>query len=499
MKKIFFISLMLATASLSAQQKNTMLDQSFWKANPDVAAVKAEIAKGNNPAESNQRNMDVTTTAILGGASADVVKFLVDQPGNSVDKITHEGRTYLHWAAMKGNPQVVNVLLVKGSDLNMEEEHGLTPAYLAAANGGCTVAMFETFVKNGLDLKKKYKDGATLLLLALPADKDFSVTEYFVSKGLSIKDTDSKGNTAINYASKGGNIEAIKKLLQQSVKYNDDALLSAAAGTRRSANSIEIYKYLVDELKIKPTVSTKNGETVLHLIAGKQNQSEIVSYFMAKGIDVNKADNDGNTAFMQAAGGKDAAVATLLLPKVKNINAVNSKGESAISIAVKDGSADVVALLLKNGADSNYIDKEGNNLAYYLIQSYRAPRGGYGDGGKQTDEFGDKMKALQSKGLNVSAPQKGGNTLYHLALVKNDLVLLKKLEPLKIDVNAKNKEGLTALHKAAMLSKDDAILKYLLSIGAKKGIVTELDETAYALAKENESLTKSNVSVDFLK
>ena len=50
-------------------------------------------------------------------------------------------------------------------------------------------------------------------------------------------------------------------------------------------------------------------------------------------------------------------------------------------------------------------------------------------------------------------------------------------------MNAKNKDGLTALHKAAMISKDDAILKYLISIGAKKDIKTEFDESAFDFSK----------------
>lgn len=54
MKKIFFISLAFAAVSLvNAQQKNTLLEASFWKTSPNVETVKAEIAKGNNPAEAN--------------------------------------------------------------------------------------------------------------------------------------------------------------------------------------------------------------------------------------------------------------------------------------------------------------------------------------------------------------------------------------------------------------------------------------------------------------
>ena len=56
MKKNLFISFALvASLFVSAQQKNTLLEQSFWKTAPDVTAVKAEIAKGNNPSDSTDK------------------------------------------------------------------------------------------------------------------------------------------------------------------------------------------------------------------------------------------------------------------------------------------------------------------------------------------------------------------------------------------------------------------------------------------------------------
>lgn len=498
MKKIIFIALLLVSLSVSAQ-KNTLLEQNFWKKNPDLTTVKAEIEKGNNPSQLNPMAFDPAVLAINNNASFETIRFLIEQPGNGVKKPTHDGRIYLHWAAMRGNNELVDYLIAKGSDINLEDSHATTPLIFATGGGQANIAIYESFFKAGLDPKKKYKDGANLLLLAIANDKDLVLTDYFVTKGLLLKDVDNNGNTAFNYAARNGNITLLKTLLKKGVKYTDNALIMAAQGNRRSPNSIEVYQYLVDELKIKPTVLTPNGQTVLHLLASKDKQSAIVAYFMAKGVDVNKADSEGNTAFIIASGGKDIELLQTLLPKVKNINTTNTKGESALTQAVKNSSADVVTFLLNNGADSKIKDNEGNNLAYYWVESYRALRPGSSEALAQKDDFGDKLTLLKNKGVDFAAKQKEGNTIYHSAVVKNDLSLLKKLAELNIDVNAKNNEDVTVLQKAAMIAKDDTILKYLLSIGAQKDIKTEFDETAYDLAKENELLKKKNISVDFLK
>lgn len=502
MKNNLFVSFALvASLFVNAQQKNTLLEQSFWKTTPDVNTVKAEIAKGNSPSASTSNAFDVTVLAINNDAPSETIKFLLEQPGNEVNKPTHDNRIYLHWAAAKGNVEIVKYLIAKGSDINLEDSHGSFPITAAAGSGQSNTEVYEAFFKAGIDPKKKYKDGANLLLMAIPYDKSLTLSNYFITKGLSLKDVDNNGNTAFNYAARTGNIALLKTLLEKEVKYTDNALLIAAQGSRREANTLETYKYLTEDLKIKPTATNKEGQTVLHFLVNKPNQTEIINYFIAKGADVNKADNEGNTPLMIAASSREMSAALeQLLPIVKNINTQNLKGESALTTAVKSGTPNAVEVLLSKGADVKVLDKEGNNLGFYLIQSYRPQMGRSPEGANtKQDPFTAKIKLLQEKGLNLAAPQKDGNTLYHLAVIKNDLALLKKIADLNIDINAKNKDGLTALHKAAMISKDDTILKYLLSVGAKKEIITEFDESAYTLAKENESFAKNNVSLDFLK
>lgn len=520
MKGIFITAFLFAGLHAVAQE-SVLLNREFWAGKPDVAAVKAELANGFD-FKSLAGTADPILLAINNDAPTEAIRLLIDQPGVDLKRTLMEGRIYLHVAAHKNNAQVTDYLLAKGSDMDFLDANHHTALSFAAFNTHLSPAVIDVFIKHGMDIRKKYpeKDGANLLLLAVGYDKDLSTTDYLVSKGLPIGSTDNSGNTVFNHAAKIGNLEVMKGLLKRGAKYTPGALFSAAQGTYRSANKLDVYQYLVDDLKIDPLATDKNGRNVLHYVVRKQNQDDVIDYFFKKGVDINKTDAEGNTPFMGAAGIKSVEIVGRMLPEVKDINAVNSKGESALTNAVKSSNAEVVALLLKHGADVKIVDKEGRNLAYILVDAYRgAPSGRGGRGGaapggapqrgagspaavvrtSPADDFAARLNVLKENGLDYSVPFKGGNTLYHLAIAKNDLALLKKISSLGIDINAKNEEGLTVLHKAAMLARNDEILRYLISAGAQKDSRTSFGENAYELAAENEILKQANISVEFLK
>ena len=256
MKRFIFAAFLLSTYFTNAQ--SSLLNSDFWKKSPTVDLVKSEIQKGNSPSEANSGNHDVVSIAINNNAPLETILYLLEQEGNSVDKTTHDGRLYIHWAASRGNVELVKILIDKGSDIFRTDDKGAIPISFAASNGQTNTEIYELLFKAGNDPKQKFQNGANLLLLSIANDKDLTLANYFVSKGLSLNSTDDLGNTAFDYAARKGDIEFLQTLLDKGVKHTDKALIFASQGTRGFANNLATYQYLVEKVKINANAKGDN-------------------------------------------------------------------------------------------------------------------------------------------------------------------------------------------------------------------------------------------------
>lgn len=486
------VLLTLSTIAI-AQKNNIFIGRDFWKTNPTIEQVEAKIKKGNSPTELNRFRFDAVVYALLENANEKVIKHLIEKQGNGVNKLTHDGRTYLFWAAYKNNMPIVKYLLKNGAKTDIIDDKGYSLLNFTAVAGVQNTDLYDLLIKNGANpLKEKTPNGADALLLVIPKSKDFKMADYFIKKGLALNTTDNNGNGVFNYTAQSANKEMLQKLIEKGLPYKNtnknggNAMLFATKGSRRGYNSLEYFKYL-ESLGIKPNIKNNDGRTPLHNIAYRNKDKATFDYFISKGVDVNQTNKDGNNALMLSSYRNDLDIIKLLASKTNDINRKNNDGKSALVNAMRN-KPEVIQFLIDNGANVQIIDKKGNSLAYYLFNSYNP---------SSAKDFDEKLALLTKNGLDVTKTQSDGNTLYHMAVEKKSEPMLAMLKAYKIDINAKNKDGITPLQKAVMTATNDKIIKTLIAMGANKNIKTDFDETLLDLAKENEGL--KNVDISFLK
>lgn len=487
---VTLLFLMLGCFFGSAQKsENPFLDRDYWEAKPSIVEIDANIAKGHSVTEANGGGFDATTYAIFSNNSLNTIKHLVEN-GNDVNKKTHDSRTYIFWAASRGNLEAMEYFIEKGAKLDLKDSHGYSPSSFAAAGGQTDPKIFDFFIANGADLKnEKDHHGANILLVAVSRAKDLKLVDYLIAKGLDINTIDDDGNGIFNYAAKGGNIEVLKTLKKRGVstakntKTGENAVLFASQS--RGAK-LEVFPYL-ESIGINANVTNTKGITPLHNLVRSSSDVKIFDYFIAKGVDPNAKDKEGNTALLNSISRNKLEAITYFAKKTKDINQTNKDGQSVLSLAVQNNSAEVVNYLISKGATTDILDTAGNNLAYYLFETRGMPK-----------DFDAKVQTLTKAGFNFKNLQADKSTVWHLAVGKNDIDLLKKVSVFGADINAKDSQGNTPLHNAAMKTKNTEILKYLITKGADSKSTTEFGETALDLAKDNELLAKSNSNLDFL-
>ena len=81
--------------------------------------------------------------------------------GTEVNAKGGTGKTPLHWAAIEGQEEIVELLIAKGANVNAKADEGNTPLHTAALNNREEVA--ELLIAKGADVNAKCVNGGTPL------------------------------------------------------------------------------------------------------------------------------------------------------------------------------------------------------------------------------------------------------------------------------------------------------------------------------------------------
>lgn len=146
--------------------------------------------------------------------------------GFPVDDPDKDGMTPLLLAACNNDPDMVRLLVKNGADINKKDLNGMTPLIILSARGSNnasdgTVDAISLLLDQGADYNVVNPDSRKNLLHYVCQDeRKKDLLDLFIEKGVDVNAEDKYGVTPILEAVRGGNVTAVKKLLEKNVDIN---------------------------------------------------------------------------------------------------------------------------------------------------------------------------------------------------------------------------------------------------------------------------------------
>ncbi|KAF6240871.1 hypothetical protein HO173_000663 [Letharia columbiana] len=281
------------------------------------------------------------------------------------DAVETEAPQGLSWTIKARNTEFFDFLLQRQVDVDRPDEEGKTPLFHASTLGKAFI------VRRLLDAGANvHCTAGSVTPLHVSAEKNYtSIVDYLLEAGANVNALNSKGNTALYWASNNGNLEMVRKLLGKGGQANHTApstispLHVAAARANPSLGekfalhfaagkgSRSLVTLLLDAGVGVNTTSAK-GHTALHIAAALGNE-DLVDRLLARSASVNLKSLSGFTALHDASLAGHIVVVKQLLYAGANIVFTTYTGYTALHFAAEKGSLDVVQRLMEAGSDVN--------------------------------------------------------------------------------------------------------------------------------------------------
>ena len=199
-------------------------------------------------------------------------------------------------------------------------------------------------------------------------------------------------------------------------------------------------------------IEAKNnyGHTALHA-AAQNGYWQIVEYLLHHKANVNARNVQGNTPLRLAVSNGQLQVAKYLMNK--SINLAAKDKDSLLLEAIKSQNIKLVQFLIDNNANLAVKDEDGNSLLQIAISK------------THINMMLVKLLLQQKEAGFLEAKNMDGNTPLHIAILNDDLDLVKFFAEAGANLEATDEAGGTALHVAAWDGHTE-IAKYLVEQGA---------------------------------
>ncbi|XP_067674104.1 ankyrin-2-like [Haliotis asinina] len=293
-----------------------------------------------------------------------------------VDDPDEKGMTPLMYAVKSDSPDLIDLLMKSGANINTKDSYGSTCLHIACwfRNLNACAKLLEL----GMDVDVLDSANRTPLMSLARSRKDCTeVAKFLVERGANIHVRDRDGNTMLHVSAKSDGHEAFATyLLEKGVDvnargaYNHTPLMSAC----RSGNTAAFDLYLANGAQLHHT--NDHGANCLHLICMVDTDNTyIVNELLDRRVDINAIDDNVKTPAMYAISKGNVTTLRVLLERNASFIVSDKRGNRSTLLhyacSVKDIKTDKIELLLKNGLRVNE-----PNMYYYQTPLMLATRQG---------------------------------------------------------------------------------------------------------------------------
>jgi len=298
-------------------------------------------------------------------------------------------------------------------------------------------------------------------------------------------------NLILNFAIRIENIDLIQYLLEShefesSINLNQvDINGEYPMVIAFYSDNIDIFNYLLNHHEIDGNVKNNNDTSLLSL-AVLRNKYAFVRSLLTKSININEPDASGNYPLMKAISQNSLAIVMLLTEYGKkhkvDMNIINSNGDTPLTLSYRLNYQTIFRYLLCT-LDINQKDSGGNSVLYYAIEQ----------------EDVETINYLIRNKVDVNAKNKLGISCFDKAMAKGSKILNLFLKGRYDNIlfNIPNDQGEIPLifiikAKNYTISEKEEIITHLLEKGSNVNFIDQQGNSPliYAIQKKSLPLVK---------